>query len=125
MKRIAPLQRDNGYWSASLLDPDAYPNPETSSTGFFTFALFWAINNGLLQEDIYIINAMKGWQALKKAINNDGMLGWVQPIGASPETVTQNMTEVYGAASLMLVGEQLIRYFEKNNINVFFYCVDL
>ena len=59
---------------------------------FFTFALFWAINNGLLQEDIYIINAMKGWQALKKAINNDGMLGWVQPIGASPETVTQNMT---------------------------------
>lgn len=56
---------------------------------------------------------MKGWQALKKAINNDGMLGWVQPIGASPETVTQNMTEVYGAASLMLVGEQLIRYFEK------------
>jgi hypothetical protein len=43
--------------------------------GFFTFALFWAINNGLLQEDIYIINAMKGWQALKKAINNDGMLG--------------------------------------------------
>lgn len=63
---------------------------------------------------------MKGWQALKKAINNDGMLGWVQPIGASPETVTQNMTEVYGAASLMLVGEQLIRYFEKNNINVFF-----
>ena len=63
--------------------------------------------------DIYIINAMKGWQALKKAINNDGMLGWVQPIGASPEIVTQNMTEVYGAASLMLVGEQLIRYFEK------------
>ena len=113
LKRIAPLQRDNGYWSASLLDPDAYPNPETSSTGFFTFALFWAINNGLLQEDIYIINAMKGWQALKKAINNDGMLGWVQPIGASPEIVTQNMTEVYGAASLMLVGEQLIRYFEK------------
>ena len=113
LKRIAPLQRDNGYWSASLLDPDAYPNPETSSTGFFTFALLWAINNGLLQEDIYIINAMKGWQALKKAINNDGMLGWVQPIGASPEIVTQNMTEVYGAASLMLVGEQLIRYFEK------------
>ena len=64
-------------------------------------------------KSLHIINAMKGWQALKKAINNDGMLGWVQPIGASPETVTQNMTEVYGAASLMLVGEQLIRYFEK------------
>lgn len=120
LKRIAPLQRENGYWSASLLDSDAYPNPETSSTGFFTFSLLWAINNGLLTDECYVKHALKGWNALVSAVHDNGMLGWVQPIGASPEIVTSDMTEVYGAAAFMLAGEQLIRYIEKNNIDVGF-----
>ena len=41
------------------------------------------------------------------------MLGWVQPVGASPETVTADMTEVYGAGAMMLAGEQLMRYIGK------------
>lgn len=113
LKRVAPLQRESGYWSASMLDPEAYPNPETSSTGFFTFALLWAVNHGLLPEDAYIGHAMKGWKALTEAIREDGMLGWVQPVGASPETVTADMTEVYGAGAMMLAGEQLMRYIGK------------
>lgn len=102
-----------------MLDPEAYPNPETSSTGFFTFALLWAVNHGLLPEDAYIGHAMKGWKALTEAIREDGMLGWVQPVGASPETVTADMTEVYGAGAMMLAGEQLMRYIGKNK-NYFF-----
>src|SRR5207249_10204649 len=38
-RRIADLQGPDGSWRASLLDPDSRPNPETSGTGFFTYAL--------------------------------------------------------------------------------------
>lgn len=54
MSRIVTFQDEKGYWHASLLDPASYPSPETSSTGFFTFALWWGINAGLLEEDIYL-----------------------------------------------------------------------
>ena len=37
--RIANLQSSDGFWRASLLDPDAYPSPETSCSGFFVYAL--------------------------------------------------------------------------------------
>ncbi|HMG19558.1 MAG TPA: glycoside hydrolase family 88 protein, partial [Gemmatimonadales bacterium] len=37
--RIADLQGTDGYWRTSLLDPDSRPIPETSGTGFFTYAL--------------------------------------------------------------------------------------
>src|SRR2546430_888802 len=47
-RRIADLQGPDGSWRASLLDPDSRPNPETSGTGFFTYALAWGMNEGLL-----------------------------------------------------------------------------
>ena len=47
-KKIASLQGDDGYWRTSLLDPDSWPAPETSGTGFFTYALAWGVNQGLL-----------------------------------------------------------------------------
>ena len=105
MARIVTFQDDNGYWHASLLDPASYPSPETSSTGFFTFALWWGINYGLLDEDIYLPYAYKGWKALVASVHPNGMLGWVQPVGADPQKVTKDMTEVYGAGAFMLTGK--------------------
>lgn len=52
--RIAGLQNEDGYWHASLLDPASYPSPETSSTGFFVYALAYGVNAGLLNEDDFM-----------------------------------------------------------------------
>lgn len=114
MSRIVTLQDNNGYWHTSLLDTVTYKSPETSASGFYTFALWWGINNGLLKKDIYLQPATKAWQAMVKAVQSDSMLGYVQPIGDAPQNVSAQKNEVYGTAALMLAGLELAKYIESN-----------
>ena len=107
--RIAGLQNEDGYWHASLLDPASYPSPETSSTGFFVYALAYGVNAGLLNEDDFMPVIIKGWKALTDAIDASGKLGWVQPIGADPRKVTRDMTEVYGVGAFLAAGCQIYK----------------
>ena len=46
--KIVTCQQPDGLWRASLLDPEDYPAKETSGSGFFTYALAWGVNQGLL-----------------------------------------------------------------------------
>ena len=46
--KILTCQQPDGLWRASLLDPDSYPLKETSGSGFYTYALAWGVNQGLL-----------------------------------------------------------------------------
>lgn len=107
--RIAGLQSADGYWHASLLDPASYPSPETSSTGFITYALAWGVNNGLLERTKFMPVIEKGWKAMVDALEPDGKLGYVQPIGADPRKVTREMTEVYGVGAFLLAGCQMCK----------------
>lgn len=107
MERIAGLQDKKGFWHSSLLDVKSYPMPETSSTAFFTYGLAWGINNGFLPAKKYKPIAQKGWKALSTAVHSDGKLGWVQPIGADPKSVTKDMTEVYGVGAFLMAGCQM------------------
>lgn len=108
-ERIAGLQGADGYWRASLLDPDSRPNPETSGTGFFVYSLAWGINTGILDRAAYEPNVRKGWAALVKAVQPDGMLGWVQRVGDQPGATSQDTTEVYGVGALLLAGSEVYR----------------
>lgn len=107
--RIAGLQNEDGYWHASLLDPASYPSPETSSTGFFVYALAYGVNAGILDEDDFMPVIIKGWKALTNAVDANGKLGWVQPIGADPRKVTRDMTEVYGVGAFLAAGCQIYK----------------
>jgi len=107
--KVSSLQDENGYWHASLLDPESYPDPETSSSGFFTYALAWGINAGLLNKEQYLPVVRKGWRALVRAVYADGKLGWVQQIGADPKKVTKSMTEVYGVGAFLLAGSEVYK----------------
>ncbi|OGD20508.1 MAG: glycosyl hydrolase family 88 [Candidatus Aminicenantes bacterium RBG_16_63_16] len=111
-ERIAGLQDPNGYWHASLLDPESYPNPETSGSGFFVYALAYGINRGLLDKDKFMPIVLKGWEALQDAVFPDGKLGWVQPIGRDPRQTTKDMTEVYGVGAFLLAGSEVYRFAE-------------
>ena len=108
-ERAAKLQSPDGFWHASMLDPASYPSPETSATGFIVYALAYGINEGLLDKDIYLPVVEKGWKALVSAVETDGKLGYVQPIGADPKKVTRDMTEVYGVGAFLLAGNQIYK----------------
>ncbi|WP_183557447.1 glycoside hydrolase family 88/105 protein [Mucilaginibacter sp. SP1R1] len=108
--KIASLQQPDGSWHASLLDPESYPVKETSGTGFYCYALLWGLNHGLLDNKTYWPVVKKGWSALVTSVHPNGMLGNVQAIGASPDAVTDDSTEVYGVGAFLLTGTQLYQY---------------
>lgn len=109
--RLVELQDSNGFWHASLLDPESYPFPETSATALITYALAYGINQGLLDKEQYGSTLKKSWSALQSAVNSEGKLGWVQPIGADPRKVTSNMTAAYGVGAFLLAGTELNTYY--------------
>ena len=106
---VAAVQGEDGYWRSSLLDPASRPNPESSGTGFFVFGLAWGINEGLLDRTRFEPHVHRGWAALAGAVQPDGMLGWVQPIGDAPGATTAATTEVYGVGALLLAGSEVVR----------------
>lgn len=110
MKRIVKLQDPAGYWHASMLDPESYPKPEMSSTGLFAYSLWWGINNGILDETYYLESAKKAWFSMVSCVHEDGMLGYVQPVGADPQSVTADMTETYGAGAFVMTAREILIY---------------
>ncbi|MDD5053140.1 MAG: glycoside hydrolase family 88 protein [Sulfuricurvum sp.] len=107
--KIATLQGKDGFWAASLLDAGAYPVPESSSTGFMTYALAWGINQGYLDRKVYTPIAIKGWNALVSAVEKDGKLGWAQSIGASPGATKRGNSEVYAVGSFLCAGSEVYK----------------
>lgn len=108
--RILSLQQEDGLWRASLLDPDSYPGGEVSGSGFFCYAFAWGVNNGLLDEATFLPAIKKCWTALNQCVNEEGRVGWVQPIGADPrKNFDENSWEVYGAGAFLLAGSEVIK----------------
>jgi len=109
--RVTELQQTDGLWRASLLDPDAYPGGEVSGSGFYCYALSWGVNEGLLESAKYRPAAEKAWIALNKCVNEDGRIGWVQPIGADPRrNFNADSWEVYGTGAFLLAGSEIIKF---------------
>ena len=106
---LANLQNKDGFWHASLLDPDSYPSPETSATGFIVYGLAYGVNQGYLPADKYLPVIQKGWNALVSAVEPDGKLGWVQPVGADPRKVTREMTELYGTGAFLMAACEMYK----------------
>ena len=108
--RVTELQQTDGLWRASLLDPDAYPGGEVSGSGFYCYALAWGVNEGLLDAGKFRPAAEKAWIALNKCINDEGRIGWVQPVGADPRrNFNADSWEVYGTGAYLLAGSEIIK----------------
>jgi rhamnogalacturonyl hydrolase YesR len=106
--RVAELQGSDGYWRASLLDPNSRPIPETSGTGFFTYALAWGINEGLLGRE-YEPTVRRGWSGLVRAVQPSGKLGYVQRVGDRPGETGPEQTEIYGTGAFLLAASEVFR----------------
>lgn len=109
--QLSKLQDDQGFWHASLLDPDSYPSPETSSTALITYGLAYGLNHHLLDTS-YLPVVRKAWKALTSTVDQNGKVGWVQPIGADPKKVTREMTAVYGVGAFLMAGTEIIKLIE-------------
>jgi hypothetical protein len=107
--KILTCQQPDGLWRASLLDPDSYPLKETSGSGFYTYALAWGVNQGLLDRAQFEPAVRQAWTALVGCVDADGKLTHVQPVGADPKKFAEDSTEVYGVGAFLLAGSEVYR----------------
>ncbi|MFB6342334.1 glycoside hydrolase family 88 protein [Saccharicrinis sp. FJH62] len=111
---LIAAQQPEGYWTRSILDPEHAPGPETSGTAFYTFALFWGMNHGILSDDDYLPAALNAWKYLTTtAIDENGRVGYVQPIGerAIPgQIVNENSTSNFGVGAVLLAASEVYRF---------------
>ncbi|MES2056694.1 MAG: glycoside hydrolase family 88 protein [Pseudomonadota bacterium] len=105
--RLVTLQKADGYWAPSLLDNGADTPPESSGTGFFTYAFAWGVDSGVLDRKTYRPAAIKGWAALQRAVQPDGKLGWVQQVSDRPDKVAKDDTQYYGVGAFLLAGSAM------------------
>ena len=110
---LIAVQREDGFWNASLADPDHFGGKETSGTAFFTFGLAWGINQGILDSATYMPHLVKAWNGMAyEALHPDGFLGYVQSTGKQPSdgypfTYDKPANfEDYGLGGFLLAGSE-------------------
>lgn len=115
-KSLAATQQSEGYWTRSLLDATHAPGYETSGTAFFTYGYIWGINNGILNEDDYKATVDKAWTYLTgTALQPDGAIGYVQPIGERADqhkNVGAETTADFGVGAFLLAASEMVKYYE-------------
>ena len=108
MASLAALQRPDGLWTASLLDAADPAGPETTGSAFFTYAMAWGINHGILDRASYQPRVVRAWAALAGKVQPNGLLGFAQRAGDQPEPSTGNDHELYGTGGLLLAGLEVM-----------------
>lgn len=111
--RLKDIQLDEGYWPSSLLDETHYGGVETSGTAFFCYAFAYGINSGLLDKKEFLEPALRAWKVLEQSIHPDGKLGYVQRVGDSPDLVSYDDSEAYGAGALMLAASEIYKLLDE------------
>ena len=109
MAKLITLQAADGFWRSDLLNPNAFPTPESSGTAFFCFALAWGMNHGVLDRATYLDSARRAWSALGTAVSTAGRLGWVQAVGAKPGPSNMADTNDYATGAFLLAGTELLK----------------
>jgi len=113
---LAPIQREDGFWNASLHDPTHFGGKEASGTALFTYGMAWAINKGIVDKNVYLPIVSKAWSALsKESLHKDGFLGYLQGTGKEPKdgqpvTYTSKPDfEDYGLGCFLLAGTEVYK----------------
>ena len=107
---LRPLQQADGMWRANLLFPTmpGVSNPETTSSSFFTFALTYGINAGILDAATYLPVVTRAWAALSTlALHPSGLVGWCQPVGGGPAPATNVSTSDFCVGAFLMAGSQV------------------
>ena len=106
---LAKRQQPDGFWRANLDDPQEFPTPETSGTGFFCYGLAWGIRSGALDRDAYLPSVTRAWRALAASVSPEGKVQWGQNVGDRPEEVKKGDTREYVTGTFLLAGSEMLR----------------
>ncbi|HXR05673.1 MAG TPA: glycoside hydrolase family 88 protein [Verrucomicrobiae bacterium] len=115
--KVLSCQQSDGFWRASLLDPESYPAKETSGTSLFTYALAWGINQGLLDQRRFKPAVEKSWATLIGCVDVNGKLTHVQPVGSTPKKFNDDSTAPFGVGAFLLAGSEVYRVAVLENAN--------
>lgn len=110
-KKLLEIQTPQGHWAMSLLGQEFYPTPETSGSSFYIYGFAWGIINRILDKEDYLPAVKKGWNAMVGHVTEEGMLGYVQPIGAAPGNAWPDKTEVYGTGAFLSAGSEVYKLY--------------
>lgn len=106
---LASRQSPDGFWRANLDDPDQFPNPETSGTGFFCFGYAWGIRHHLLDRRSYLPVVEKSYAALAGAVSPEGMVQWGQQVDGQPHAAARTSTHEYVTGAFLLASGEVYR----------------
>ncbi|MGA7159320.1 MAG: glycoside hydrolase family 88 protein [Acidobacteriaceae bacterium] len=105
--RVAGLQREDGLWTSSLLDPKDYPEPEMSGSALMTYAMAWGINENILDAKTFRPVVERAWRGMLKHVYADGRLGCIQQTGAEPAYYPPSSSYNYGVGGFLLAASEL------------------
>ncbi len=106
--RVRELQQPDGLWRSDLNDPKSFPEPETSGSGFFVYALAWGINHGLLDRQTYLPAVTRGWAALNRHILPNGLVGAAQKTGDRPVPTRLEDVGPYATGAFLVAGLEVM-----------------
>ena len=111
---ILAVQRPDGFWNVSLLDPGHFGGKEVTGTSLFVYGFGSGIRQGLLPAEKYQPAVARAWTALTTdAVHADGALGFVQGTGKQPSDSQPVTTESkpdfddFGTGCFLLGGSEV------------------
>ena len=115
-RSLAKVQRVDGFWNVSLLDPSNFGGKEVSGTAMFTYGMAWCINKGLISRGKYHPVVNKAWYGLvTESLHTNGFLGYVQGTGKQPSDSqpvgydTVPNFEDFGLGCFLLAGSEMYK----------------
>jgi rhamnogalacturonyl hydrolase YesR len=115
-KALIPIQRADGFWNASLHDPNNYGGKELTGTALFAYGMAWGVNHGILSKKKYQPIVAKAWNAMvTDAVHPNGFLGHVQGTGKQPSDSQPTSYdrvpnfEDFGLGCFLLAGSEVYR----------------
>lgn len=116
VEALIPTQRKDGFWNASLHDPNNFGGKELSGTALFAYGMAWGVNHGILSKKKYLPVIKKAWSGMsKESVHTNGFLGWVQGTGKQPsdsQPVSYDRVpnfEDYGLGCFLLAGSEVYK----------------
>ena len=116
LEALIPIQRKDGFWNASLHDPNNFGGKELSGTALFTYGMAWGINNGIISKKKFMPVILKAWNAMaNEAVHSNGFLGYVQGTGKQPSDSQPTSYdrvpnfEDFGLGCFLLAGSEVFK----------------
>jgi rhamnogalacturonyl hydrolase YesR len=114
---IRSKQQSDGFWRTSLFEPTEFPNPESSCTAFFAYAMALGVSWRILDTNTFVPTIRKAWSALVKIVDANGKVGYGQPWSNHPDAVSLTNQIPEGHGAFLLAGEGVFTLLTSPTIN--------